>query len=468
MIPNIGGGRRGASFNSPPPKKHTKGIIHGSQASAFFGDKSLYYALISIWRKEGGDLEFNLGDYKGSFYSKRSGLRKEGKGLFEYVIYLKSGFRTLYLNFSPRVRGMAYGKGKEWKLNERQGEGVAVSIKASYLYFDEIEEIILSLFKRFNLERFYGSWNKEESYLISLEDHIRYHERKERSVIRVFEDIWLLVGLTEEYQAEHKIDKKKAGYKFAKVVTDKWNELGFENKGLFFYVKSYRGEKFPNIRDAIIKHPKLEIGLDPYYNKGNRPKWKDWKRIFDLEEEIRGNIAIWSGISVSDLVEDAMFKVLPNQVEVKEWRPEKLKIYYMERAKEVYPDIEWNPSKAKTIYIVAKEGSVDVKEVAKEIGITERGVRKIIRYFEDKGILKRVRTYGNSFIEFENPLVEKVMSEKIELMSNLAPFERSRKLSGIVRKKIDGFRLDDEVEVEIFTKVKTPLKGNEHQMFKVL
>jgi hypothetical protein len=79
--------------------------------------------------------------YSGRFYSKKSGLKREEKGLFEYVISLsdlgEKRLKKLYLNFKPRIEGMSYwdkreGREKEWKVNEKQGEGVEVYIQSSY------------------------------------------------------------------------------------------------------------------------------------------------------------------------------------------------------------------------------------------------------------------------------------------------------------------------------------------------
>ena len=57
-------------------------------------------------------------------------------------------------------------------------------------------------------------------------------------------------------------DRTKKGYRFRETVTNRWDKLGFENKGYYFLIKSYRLKKFPDVEDPILKNPKNEDKID--------------------------------------------------------------------------------------------------------------------------------------------------------------------------------------------------------------
>jgi hypothetical protein len=171
----------------------SSGIVHGLQANAFFGDKDLYYALTSIFKSE-RRFDFNINTYECEFFSKKSGfLNDAGNGFFEYVANLKDteSLRKLTLVFSPRLGDVFYGRKnrKAWRISERQGEGVEVKIKSSYNTPTEIERTIQDAFNLLDLSRFFDSWNKEESYIITSENHLRYHEKKEEDIAKV---MWVI------------------------------------------------------------------------------------------------------------------------------------------------------------------------------------------------------------------------------------------------------------------------------------
>jgi hypothetical protein len=336
--------------------------------------------LISNWKRE-GDRNISLNGYSERFYSKKSGLKREGRGLFEYVVSLSDSrgkeLKKLYLNFKPRIEGMSYwdkreGREKEWKINEKQGEGVEVYIQSSYHEPREIEGLILDVFRYFDIDRFYESWKKDETYLITFEDHIRYDEKKERDVVGIIEEIRTLIGLTNEGKWRDVGDRTKEGYRFRETVTDRWDKLGFENKGYYFLIKSYRLKKFSEVKDPILKNPKLEIGLDPKLNRGMRIRWNEADWLISLENSILENVAIWSGLTADDLVEDEMFKIRPNHVEVKEWEPKELKRYYMARAKEVYPEVFDNRTKRRFIYLLCDRSVLDTKELMEGLGLSKK------------------------------------------------------------------------------------------------
>jgi len=401
----------------------SSGIVHGLQANAFFGDKDLYYALISIFENKG---EFDFNDYKGVFYPKTCGLFNDsGKGLLEYVVSLSdtNSLRKLSLLFSPRLEGMLYDKKKKknaWKLNEKQGEGVHVQIKSSYNTPTDIEGMIKDIFNQLDLARFYKSWCKNESFIISMEDHLRYHEKKEKDIAKVMGDIFQLVGLNNNFHATHTIDRLKEGVKFNRILTDKWTDFGFDCEDRFFYLKSYRDSHFPNTKSPVLRHPKLEIGLEPggRYNGGKRPKWSDWSQVYELQNDILQNVCLWSGMSLKDLIPDLMFKVRPVAVTLRPWQPEKLKRYYFDKAKEIYPDLMDNPTKRRLILLLADKGTLDTQELMQGLGLSRRQVFDNISFFEKAGIIRRVVS-SRTNISFINPLLEKHIKEKIRLIDNL-------------------------------------------------
>lgn len=433
--------------------KFGSGIVHGLQANAFFGDKDLYYALISIFKNK-ERFEFGINSYEGEFYSKRSGLFNDaGKGLFEYVINLSDtdSLRKLSLLFSPRLEGMLYDKEekkKAWKLNEKQGEGVHVQIKSSYNTSTDIEGMIRDIFNQLDLARFYKTWCKEWSVIISSEDHIRYHEKKEKDIAKVIGDIFQLVGVNDDFRGEKKIDRVSEGVKFYRVVTDKWQDLGFESKGLFFYLKNYRDKFFPHTKDPVLRMPKLEVGLSPEksYNGGKYPKWQEWRQIYNLENDILQNVCLWSGMTLKDLIPDLMFKVIPAQVTLRPWQPKKLKDYYFDRAKAVYPDLFDNQTKRRFVYLLTDKGILDTKELMQGLDLSRRQIFDLISFFEKAGIIKRVVS-SRTAVEFINPLLEGHFKKKIRVIDYLVSPTSEKKETAEKRKDI-------KIPVDLYEKLK--------------
>jgi len=391
----------------------SSGKVHGLQATAFFGDKDLYYTLTSFLKNK-ERFEFDFNDYEGLFYSKTSGLFNDaGNGIFEYVVNLagSEGLRKLTLIFSPRLESMNYVKKKKeaWKINERQGEGVHVQIKSSYHTPDDIESMIQDVFNQLDISSFYPTWRKDESFIISMEDYLRYNEKKERDVTKVLSDIFQLVGLNENYRATHAVDRVREGFKLVRVVTGKWQDLGFDNEDRFFYLKSYRDKHYPYTKNSVLRMPKLEIGLEPSksYSRGRYPKWNEWTQIFNLENEILSNVCLWSGMTLKDLIPDRMFKGELIDVKLRPWKPKKLKDYYFDRAKAVYPDLMDNQTKRGFVYLLTDKGVLDSKELIQGLDLSRRQVFDLISFFEKAGIVKRVVS-SRTAVEFVNPLLEGV------------------------------------------------------------
>jgi hypothetical protein len=174
-------------------------------------------------------------------------------------------------------------------------------------------------------------------------------------------DIFQLIGLNDNFHATHTIDRLKEGVKFNRILTDKWADIGFDCEDRFFYLKSYRNKNFPKTKSPVLRHPKLEIGLEPggRYNGGKRSKWSDWPQVYELQNAILQNVCLWSGMSLKDLIHDLMFKVIPAQVTLRPWKPKKLKAYYFDRAKAVYPDLMDNLTKRKFILLLTDKGTLD-------------------------------------------------------------------------------------------------------------
>jgi len=318
---------------------------------------------------------------------------------------------------------MEFRKGEKWNLNKRQGEGVECSIQSSYHSPEKIKNLIKDVFWFFDLKRFFISWDLNETYLISFENYIRYNEKKEKEVVKVIKEVLQLIGLCEDYRLSYSVEKKREGYKFAKLTSDKWYLLGFERKPFFFFLKSYRGKEYPNIKDPVLRHPKLEIGLDVKYNKNNRPKWSEWPKILAYMALVRNSIAIQSGLTIEDLIEDDYFKVQPEEVKI--INPidlKKLETYYLDRVKEIYPVALNDNTKRKLLMVLAQKISVDTAELKEAVGLSRQQIFNLISYFEEKGVIGRFRS-NRTFIEFINPLIAQIMEEKLKLIDNLAPIE---------------------------------------------
>jgi hypothetical protein len=58
------------------------------------------------------------------------------------------------------------------------------------------------------------------------------------------------------------------------------------------------------------------------------------------------------------------------------------------------------------------------------LGLSKKQVFRLIKYFEEKEIIKRIPS-SRTVVEFVNPILEKHFKEKIKLTNNLASFEEN-------------------------------------------
>jgi len=64
--------------------------------------------------------------------------------------------------------------------------------------------------------------------------------------------------------------------------------------------------------------------------------------------------------------------------------------------------------------LVTLNGWVDLKKLAQELHYSERRIREIVAMLEEIGLLKRVRTFGASMVQFRNALLEEMVKARIE------------------------------------------------------
>ncbi|ABN58488.1 winged helix [Pyrococcus abyssi virus 1] len=407
-------------------------VTHGSQRNVIT-TRMLYFATIDAWKQE-GDREFTVDHFDVRFYSKKSGLYRyengEYKRLFEYVIDARDqiGHRKLVVTIKPRLKSMWYRRNGEfhrWKLPEGRDEATLLYIQSSYMDWDEILELLAKIFKKLDINTAYlAEIREEDSNIITLERHIRVSISVERPVaqtLRSFE-FWLRDKPKTKVKAHQ--DTEEDAYKFYKVTFKDESILpeSLKHLDLAFYIKIYRLKDWEaaNAPENLKNSFKIEAGVDPKLSGDRIP--------LALEDELRDfldalviSILVKTGVQKGNLLEDDHFKpnLRPEKtvrlIDFPTWN-EQLGIQIGKiKENEAFGRAIQNDLARAVLKLVTLNGWVDLKKLAQELHYSERRIREVVKMLEEIGLLKRVRTFGASLVQFRNALLEEMVKARIEI-----------------------------------------------------
>ncbi|MCK4734263.1 MAG: hypothetical protein KAT65_17550, partial [Methanophagales archaeon] len=77
-------------------------------------------------------------------------------------------------------------------------------------------------------------------------------------------------------------------------------------------------------------------------------------------------------------------------------------------------------TKRKFINLVTERGTVDSKEIEEFLGVGRRQVYNIIKFFEEKRVVRQWRS-TRTFVHFYNPIVEKEFKDRVKLTDAICP-----------------------------------------------
>ncbi|MFA4647861.1 hypothetical protein P8X24_11565 [Pyrococcus kukulkanii] len=406
-------------------------VTHGSQRNVVT-TRMLYFAAIDAWKQE-GDREFTVDHFDVRFYSKKSGLYRhedgEYKRLFEYVIDARDqiGHRKLVVTIKPRLKNMWYRRNGEfhrWKLPEGRDEATLLYIQSSYMDWDEILELLAKIFKRLDINTAYlGEIREGDSNIITLERHIRVSISVERPVaqtLRSFE-FWLRDKPRTKVKAHQ--DTEEDAYKFYKVTFKDESLLpeSLKHLDLAFYIKIYRLKDWEsaNAPENLRNSFKIEAGVDPKLS--DRIPLALEGELRDFLDSLVISILAKTGVQKGNLLEDDHFKpdMRPEKtvrlIDFPTWN-EQLGIQ-IEKIKEneAFGRAIQNDLARAVLKLVTLNGWVDLKKLAQELHYSERRIREVVKMLEEIGLLKRVRTFGASLVQFRNALLEEMVKARIEI-----------------------------------------------------
>jgi len=420
------------SYSGEHLVRFTEPVTHGSQRNVVT-TRMLYFAAIDAWRQE-GDREFTVDYFDVRFYSKKSGLYRyengEYKRLFEYVIDARDqiGHRKLVVTIKPRLKNMWYrrnGEFHKWKLPAGREEGTLLYIQSSYMDWQEILDLLAKIFKKLDINVAYlAEIRDDDSNIITLERHIRVSISVEHLVaqtLRSFE-FWLRDKPRTKVKAHQ--DTEEGAYKFYKVTFKDESLLpeDLRHLDLAFYIKIYRLKDWEtaNVLENLKNSFKIEAGLDPKMSNDRVPLELEGV-LTDFLDQLVISILVKTGVQKGNLLEDDHFRpeLRPEKevplIDFPSWQ-EQLGISRerVQRNEEFGKALQNDLARA-ILKLVTLHGWVDLKQLAAELQYSVKRVREIVQMLEEIGLLKRVRTFGASMVQFRNSLIEEMVKTRIEV-----------------------------------------------------
>jgi transcription initiation factor IIE alpha subunit len=237
---------------------------------------------------------------------------------------------------------------------------------------DEIKEFFGILHRKIDLSR-------AVRRLIYSEQFIRYDEKAEHKVRNAIITLYRLFGfaLTEMRQKSESQD----------VIFLSRAMLNLN--GNIIHIKTYRPKKYRSPAQSIYDHPKLEACV--YYEKSELPK----KELERLARDLIASIV--HHVNLYNLVIQAGFSFnyqtagygRPNPDIVKALRNESLK-FKIEQLEKTEKSLQ-NEKARKIAKFLAECGGKTSKEIAKELGMSERTVRYHLKKLKDDNIVSNCR-----------------------------------------------------------------------------
>ncbi|MUV56618.1 helix-turn-helix domain-containing protein [Halogeometricum sp. CBA1124] len=240
---------------------------------------------------------------------------------------------SLRLTIEPQITGLTYKDGNEVHLPF--GEGTRVNIQTTYcergtqVVTRALEALDAALGGRVNID---ASDIKQESARIwKAEAHFRFDINRKQAVVRSLQHTGKLIDVGGRSELDEYRRRQQEGWLEARVESDRFDHLGFDEVGYSELLKVYQTGNWSNRSPSDpLHHPKLEAAING--TKGsNAPHLSEWDDVMFRLRSLVCAHAEWAGIEETDLVADDYFD--PSRQPTFEWdhpegRREDLANYY--------------------------------------------------------------------------------------------------------------------------------------------
>lgn len=354
-------------------------------------DDGFDYALVltsSRWKAGLG-----TGDDYRAFYQQHLKLRRRVET--DNGEELKKGPLALHVEVMPQFRDLVYKSGDP--LECPHGEGTRIQAWTTWAESGtEIEQRAYdALAAVYGTDSFDTDDVRHESRkLAKAEAHIRHDITTKNDAIETLEQSKALVAWGGESEIDAHQRRAQEGWVEARVESDRWDLLGFEDRRFSSELKVYQRQDFHELStDDPAHHPKLEAsfaGVD----RGELPHVEDWDSVMHHLRTLVGTHAIWAGIEPEDLVADEYFAGPAAPVfEFKRptGRRDMLRRHYEDRATEVYREAlkEQTTSVYDILNLVARENGATYDLLEEKTGLARSTVRYHVARLAENGVLVR-------------------------------------------------------------------------------
>ncbi|SNZ06182.1 Winged helix-turn-helix DNA-binding [Natronoarchaeum philippinense] len=351
------------------------------------GVEYVYVLTSSRWKAGTGE-----GDDYSAFYDQHLKLRRmDDEGT------LSKPSTSLHVEIMPQYRDLVYKDGN--RLECPFGEGTKV--RASTTWAESGDEIERRMYDA--IRAVYGQdaidvgrdRNDDARKIAKAEAHIRFAIEKKAQAIETIEQSKQLIGWGGHSEIEAHQRRLQEGWLEARVVSDRWDMLGFQGKRYDTGVKIYQTSDFAERSvDDPLRDPKLEAsfaGVDD----GALPHVDEWDSVLQHLREVVATHAQWAGIERADLTADDYFDgpAAPTMnFEKPQGRRNMLRRRYEDVATEIYKEALKTNTEAvyDILKVVAEESGASYDTLEERTGLARSTVRYHVARLAENGVFARL------------------------------------------------------------------------------
>ncbi|WP_238717480.1 winged helix-turn-helix domain-containing protein [Natronorubrum halophilum] len=231
--------------------------------------------------------------------------------------------------------------------------------------------------------------------LARAEAHIRFLIAKKNAVVETMEQSKQFVAWGGESEIDAHQRRQQEGWLEAKVETDRWYLLGFDEQRYSTELKLYQANGWhKKPKNDPFHHPKLEASYAGV-NGGELPHIDEWDTVMDHLRAIVATHAQWAGIERSDLVADDFFDgptSPPWEFERPTGRRQMLKNRYEDLATDIYREAlkESTTAVYDILRVIAEETGASYDCLQERTGLARSTVRYHVARLAEAGVVKRL------------------------------------------------------------------------------
>jgi DNA-binding transcriptional ArsR family regulator len=226
---------------------------------------------------------------------------------------------ALNITIEPQVTGLTYEDGNDVHLPF--GEGTRLNVQTTYcergsqVVTRALEALGTALGDRVSIG---ASDIKQESARIwKAEAHFRFGIDQKQAVVRTLQQTGKLIDVGGRSELDEYRRRQREGWLEARVESDRFDHLGFDEVGYSELLKVYQTGNWCNRSPSDpLHHPKLEAAINS--TKGSSaPHLSEWDNVMSRLRSLVCAHAEWAGLDETDLVADDYFD--PSRQPTFEW-----------------------------------------------------------------------------------------------------------------------------------------------------